>query len=115
MEYRLLLKALLALGLIESPAFAGNEPVITAKLSAPADCKAGPAQAWLSMDSILIYQVEVPPTGELEMHVKPGKYHLVITHPKGCFAEKPIEVKASQTLNLEIALNAAKEKKGMKK
>lgn len=97
-----------ALGLypnIQHEAQAGSAPkvtplsgasAITGELNARTECESGEFEAFLSQDSLLLYQLDVVQHGSFEFHVLPGNYNLVVVGSKGCFSENKIEVRPDQ-------------------
>jgi hypothetical protein len=107
---RFAIAALSALLSLPLPSFAADElppppkvrplagaSVIVGQIDARSDCDKGEFEAWLSQDSLLLYQVDVVARGSFEFHVLPGRYNLVVTSSTGCFSETRIEAAADNS------------------
>lgn len=90
-----------------------NNSVVSGRLTAQSGCTKkdtrDPAQVWLSVGQILLYQVEVPVEGSFEFHVVPGKYDLVTTSSKGCIDQKQITVQPREVAQANLKLVPARE------
>jgi hypothetical protein len=77
--------------------------VIVGQLDARPECAKGEFEAWLSQESLLLYQVDVVQHGSFEFHVLPGRYNLVVTGSNGCFSETRLEATADRAQVVTIS------------
>lgn len=109
------IEILLLLTLTSTPVWA-DVPTIFGELKAEPSCGAE-NQVWVSKDSLLIYQTEVPSQGTFEFYLTPGKYNVTATSNKGCIDESELEVKKGQRVQLVLKLKGDRKisSKGKKK
>lgn len=81
---------------------------ILVNISSSKECADKPSVAWLSKGRTLLYQADVSPSGTMELHTRSGEYSLVITGATGCFVEKTITVKASETKEIALKLDKSR-------
>jgi hypothetical protein len=95
----------LLMGLLAGSSAARAEAVIAGRVEPTPECAKAPLEAWLSVGTTLLYQVEIPRHGTFEFHVNSGKYNLVVVGASGCLAEAEVEARANDTR--EVVLKPA--------
>lgn len=79
------------------------EATIVGNVEAKADCANAPMEAWLSLGTTLLYQVDVPQHGTFEFHVNSGSYNLVVVGATGCLAEAEVEARENDTRSVTLS------------
>lgn len=97
--------------------YPANTGELTGVVTESADCTVSDGdflQLSISVRDTALYQMEIPDHGTFEVHLNPGKYNIVASNKKGCFAVSQPQVTANTKteLNLKVSFpptpNAAK-------